>query len=143
MNIRKKPAEWLKRYGPAELCAIAGAVSGGLLLHALTHNPLLTALGGTWGENLGYYSYIILSDLRRRQDKSMQGLGRLARNMLVEFGPGEYIDSFFVRPAAMYIFPKLLGNIALGLLVGKLAADVLFYIPTIIGYELRRKYFKD
>lgn len=58
MNIPKKPAEWLARYGPAELCAIAGAVSGGLLVHTLAGNPLLTALGGTWGENLGYYGFI-------------------------------------------------------------------------------------
>lgn len=63
--------------------------------------------------------------------------------MLLEFGPAESMDSFLVRPAAMYFFPKLLGNIALGLLAGKLAADILYYIPTIMGYELRKKYFKD
>ena len=65
------------------------------------------------------------------------------RNLILEFGVSEVLDSFLVRPFTMYIFPLLIGNLQLGILVGKLAADVIFYIPTIIAYELRKKHLKD
>lgn len=62
---------------------------------------------------------------------------------MVEFGTAEYLDSFIVRPFAMYFFPKLLNNITLGLIAGKFAADGIFYIPTILSFELRKKYLKS
>jgi len=40
----------------------------------------------------------------------------------------------------MYIFPILIQNYSIGIIVGKIVADVVFYIPTIIAYELRKKY---
>ena len=51
------------------------------------------------------------------------------------FGFAEYLDSFVIRPSA--------GNVALGLVLGKLIADVTFYVPTIFFYELRKKYIKN
>lgn len=116
---------------------------GGLLLHTLTHNAIGTALGGTWGENIAYYSFIIFRDFKRRPRKNFSEFWKISRNLLIEFGPAEFLDSFFIRPTAMYFFPKLLNNIALGLVAGKLSADFIFYIPTILGYEFRKKYFKD
>ena len=40
----------------------------------------------------------------------------------------------------MYIFPIILGNFAVGIIAGKFAADIVFYIPVIIAYELRKKH---
>ena len=59
--------------GKAEPLRLAGAMTpteqygivGGLLVGS--GNPLLAALGGTWGENLGYYGMIITRDLRARR----------------------------------------------------------------------------
>ncbi|MFT7616336.1 MAG: hypothetical protein ACI8Y7_001167 [Candidatus Woesearchaeota archaeon] len=65
------------------------------------------------------------------------------RNLLVEFGFSETLDSFIVRPFLMWFFQVWFGNVALGLLVGNILADVSFYIPTIISYELRKKHLKD
>ena len=53
--MKSKIIEWIKRYFPAEICAIIGALIGGLITHTLFKNPIYTALGGTWGENTGYY----------------------------------------------------------------------------------------
>jgi hypothetical protein len=136
----RKPAEWIKRYGPAEVAAIAGAVTGGLLLHIFTGNPLATAIGATWGENIAYYGFIVAADIRGRDRREY---AKVARNIFIEFGPAEVLDSFLVRPAAMYLFPRLLNNVAIGLIVGKLAADFIFYIPTILGYEFRKKFFNN
>ncbi|HAU99407.1 MAG: hypothetical protein UX04_C0006G0034 [Microgenomates group bacterium GW2011_GWF2_45_18] len=59
------------------------------------------------------------------------------------FGFAEYLDSFVIRPSAMYFFSTWTGNVALGLVLGKLIADVTFYVPTIFFYELRKKYIKN
>lgn len=142
-----KPIEWIKRYLPAEIAAIIGALFGGLLTHYLFQNPIMTALGGTWGENAGYYGKILFDDFKKRKLKygkvTLGGVLKILRNAIIEFGPGEYLDSFIIRPAAMYFFLKVTGSVPLGLFLGKISADITFYIPTIMGYEFRKKYIKD
>lgn len=145
--MKRKAKVWLRRYLPAEVIAVCTALIGGMTIHALFHNPILTALGGTWGEFAGYYGVIILKDLRALKAKHTQVTVRivikLLRNLLVEFGPSEYLDSFIIRPFAMYIFPLIIHNVYIGLILGKFAADITFYIPTIISYELKNKYLGD
>ena len=65
------------------------------------------------------------------------------RNWILEFGPAEVIDSFMIRPFFMWLFPILLNNFPLGIIIGKTAADIIFYIPAIIVYELRKKHLID
>jgi len=145
--MKGKIIDWIKRYLPAEIFAIIGALVGGSIIHLQFNNPILTALGGTWGENIGFYGYIISTDIRKRKkkDKEITPLGalKILRDLILEFGAGEYLDSFVIRPFAMYYFPTLLNNVPLGLLLGKLTADVTFYIPTIFSYEMRKKYVRD
>lgn len=142
-----KIVEWLKRYLPAEILSIIGALTGGMLVHFLFHNQVVTALGGTWGGNIGYYGQIIYSDTKKRKLKdgktTLTGILKTFRNIVIEFGPAEYLDSFIIRPVAMYLFSVITGNIALGLLLGTIIANITFYLPTIIAYEFRKKYFKD
>ncbi|HNT29405.1 MAG TPA: hypothetical protein PKL83_00455 [bacterium] len=146
--VKDKIKEWVKRYAPAEVVAICTALLGAGLFHLLFRNSITTALAGTWGENLGYYSVIIWQDTRR-QSRDRRATGEryraqdvllLIRNLVIEFGPGEYLDSFIIRPGCMYLFPRLTGNVMLGIAIGKIVADVIFYIPTIIAYEVRKKY---
>jgi hypothetical protein len=59
------------------------------------------------------------------------------RNLSLEFGPGEALDSLVVRPAAMYFATSLTSDLAIAVILGKLAADIAFYIPAIAAYELR------
>ncbi len=143
----KKIIEWIKRYLPAEIFAIIGALCGSMIAYFIFKNSIFTALGGTWGENIGYYGKILYNDIKDRKSKDKKitfiGLVKVLRNTILEFGAGEYFDSFLIRPAAMYFFPKLIGNVPIGILLGKLSADVTFYIPTIISYELKKKYIKD
>jgi hypothetical protein len=72
-----------------------------------------------------------------------KGFFKTVRNLVVEFGFSEVLDSLFVRPFCMYVFPLLVGNFFVGILVAKVAADIIFYIPTITAYELRKKHMKD
>lgn len=147
MAVHHKFIEWGTRYIPAEFFAILCSLTGGIATHLLFHNPYITALGATGAENIGYYGRIYYQDVqtKKKRKKHLTIVDRLKvfRDMVFEFGVGEYIDSFLVRPAAMYILPQITGNVFWGLFLGKLAADVTFYIPTIISYELKKKYLHD
>ena len=135
--MQVKIKTWLKRYIPAEIFAALCTVSLGLLTQYLFHNSVLTAIGGDLGEFIGYYGTILFNDLRKHNHISSQIVLHTVREMFFEFGIGEFMDSFLIRPFSLYIFPLWLHNISLGLLVGKIVADIIFYIPTIISYEIR------
>lgn len=140
-----KSAEWLRRYLPAEGVATGSALLGGLI--AGFGNPLLAALGGTWGENIGYYATIIARDLRarRRRDGRLTpgGVLRALRNLLLEFGGAEVLDSFIVRPTAMLALITITGNLPIGLILGKVTADLAFYCAAIGAYELRKRFLGE
>ncbi len=136
--MKRKISTWIKRYLPAEILAVIGALLGGLIINVLFRNSVLTALGATWGENIGYYGIIILRDLKKQRH-----VFKVIRNLILEFGPAEYLDSFLIRPFMMYFFPRILNNLTLGLIAGKFAADFIFYIPTIISYELKNKFIGE
>lgn len=147
---KKKVKNWLKRYLPAEILCTATAMIGALTVHYYTKNDILTALAGTWGENLGFYAVHIGRDIhdKKEQEKSAGksytfiSLFHNIKNTLLEFGPAEIIDSFLSRPFMMYFFPKITGNLHTGIFLGKIAADIIIYIPIIATYETR-KFIRD
>ena len=144
MRIILKVKEWLKRYAAAEFFGLLVSVLfayGGRLLH-------LPAVGvgylGMMGANVGFYGIILFKEHFshfKRDGFSRLSFYRTARNIFVEFGPAEYLDSFVVRPAFLSLFPLFLHNFALAIVLGNLAANITFYIPVIISYELRKKYW--
>ena len=145
MSWRAKGAEWLKRYGVAEIAGLCTAVIGSFGARALTGNEIAAAYGGAIGENLGYYGVIVgrevVHDRRAayaaRRGYGLAGAGRTVRNLALEFGVAEALDSGVLRPLAMGLGVRFLGTGA-GIVVGKLAADLTFYVPVICAYELRR-----
>ncbi len=145
MNARLR--EWLRRYGPAEVLSVIatlGAVTG---TFALTHSRGTTALVGTWAGNVAYFGWMLAVDIHHtRRARRAAGqpytaatLGQNLRALAVEFGPAEVLDSFVIRPALMYWLPIWTGSLGWGSLAAKLAADVTFYIPAILSYELSKK----
>jgi hypothetical protein len=137
-------AEWLRRYGPAELLGTCTALLAARLA-SIAGAPLVAiAYAGAVGENVGFYGTIIVrqvaADRRRARARSERYRGRhlwrTSRELLLEFGPAELLDSFLLRPLAMGVGVRLLGEAA-GIVVGKLAADVTFYLPVILTYEMR------
>ena len=144
MSWRAKGAHWLKRYGVAEVAGLCAALVGSFAARALTGNEIAAAYGGAIGENLGYYGVIIgrevVSDRRAAfaagRGYGLAGATRTARNLVFEFGVAEALDSGLLRPLAMALGVRFFGS-AVGIVVGKLAADVTFYLPVILAYELR------
>ncbi|OUJ71955.1 hypothetical protein [Hymenobacter crusticola] len=149
--MRKKLAEWVKRYLPAEVLSLAATLAAGGATFALAHDRTATALAATWAGNVAYFGCILLQDVRAtRRSRRAAGkrytartLGKNLRALVVEFGAAEVLDSFIIRPLLMYYLPLWLGSLSGGILAAKLAADVTFYIPAIISYELSKKRLRD
>lgn len=142
----KKFVFYLKRYGFAELI-------GGLLVLVIstatfyaTNNKIVAAYAGTIGENIGFYGAIIIGDVlkSRKSEKNWnkKHLVLVLRNVLIEFGGAEILDSLIVRPGMLYLFTSLISSYEFGALVGVVAADILFYSLAVLSSELTKKFRK-
>jgi hypothetical protein len=137
VSFAGKARGWLARYGPAEVVGTLTAVGGSFAAYHATGSEVASAYGGAVGENVGFYGTILLreflTDRRagRRTTRTFMGL-------LFEFGPAEVLDSLVIRPLAMGLATQALGGRGVGVIVGKLLADVTFYLPVILSYELRQ-----
>jgi hypothetical protein len=139
--------EWVKRYLPAEILSVLATLLGGYLAFEISGSKLATALTATWAGNVAYFGYIIAGDILKtsracqaeNQTYSFRNFQRNVKALIIEFGVAEVADSFFIRPALLYYFPIWTGNLTSGLILAKLAADVTFYIPAIIGYEISKR----
>jgi hypothetical protein len=144
---RRPWREWVARYGVAELVGTGSALLGACLTHAVTGSEIAAAYGGTLGENLGFYGVVVGREIRA-DSRRHRGAGRAygprqwlqtASTLVVEFGAAEILDSALVRPLAMATGTHFLGR-GWGVAAGKLAADLIFYVPVIVAYELRRRF---
>lgn len=144
--MKLKILEWSKRYFSAEIFSVFGVILFGTVTHIISHNPILTALAGTIGENLGFYGNIFYKDLQKRkiQDQKLTFIGylKVLRDISFEFGLAEYMD-LLIRPTLMYSFQRLINNTQIALLAAKFSADITFYLPAIVFYELRKRFLKD
>ncbi len=149
--MKHKFKQWIKRYLVAEVLGTLMAVGASFLSFFIAPNPIIAAYAGTWGENLGFYGTMAFKEIhtgRKHHKKNNQKYGFIGvlkafRNLILEFGFAEIFDSFVIRPFFMFLFPVLLGNLAVGVVVGKITADIIFYIPAVIGYELRKKHIRN
>jgi hypothetical protein len=139
--------EWLRRYGPAELLSLLATVGAAAATAQAGGTRVAVALAATWAGNVAYFGLLLLQDVwQTRRTLRVQGrayslttFGRNMRALVVEFGVAEVLDSFIVRPALMYWLPRWLQSVPLGVLAAKFAADVTFYVPAIISYELSKE----
>lgn len=125
---------------PLEIAATGTALVGGLAVAALTSNTAAIAFAGTWAENFGYYGFALARELRIGAGEAPDiGTGarlwQALRRLVWEFGVAEALDSFVVRPGAMYAAIALTGSTGAGIVIGKLVADVAFYAVAIVFYE--------
>jgi hypothetical protein len=144
-SIKIKAKNWLKRFLPAELTGTIAAVFVSYITHYCTNNLIVAAYAGSVAETLRFYSTIFIRDAVNEKGKLKAVNKRLtfidfihiSKNILFDFGVAEILDSLFLRPFCMYIFPLWLKNYTIGILMGKVASDICFYIPVILSYELR------
>src|SRR4051794_11173872 len=143
-HIKIKAKEWLKRFLPAELTGTIAAVAASYITHYCTNNAIAAAYAGSIAETLGFYLTICTGEVLSKQRKlkainkrlSFADFMHIVKNILFDFGVAEILDSLLLRPFFMYIFPRWLNNYTIGILAGKLASDICFYIPVILSYEV-------
>ena len=113
---------WIRRYGPQEAFAAVALVVASAFLRGQPDRLLvpLTALA----ELAGYY---LVAFVRRHRTAGGESLANTLDELFDEYGPPELFD-LFVRPPLMATFLCLLpSHPTAALLLGSLAADLLFY----------------
>lgn len=138
-QLRQRALVWLWRYLPAEIASLSASLGCAWAVMALTDNVIFTALAATWAENLAYYGSMIVRELRARPRLTPATVLAVLRDIVLEFGVAEILDSMLIRPGALYLAISLLPHFGLAVIAGKFLADVVFYIPTIVSFELLRQ----
>jgi hypothetical protein len=148
-KLQAKMKEWLQRYLRAELLGTFGALMLAWFTFDRSHSYIAATVAGLAGEGFGFYGYFIVAEIRRHgiRYKDVPLRKRLPRilaasstNLFIEFAPAEVLDNLLIRPLAMYIVPQHVRPYAAGFIVGKVAADLLFYALAIAGYEARKRW---
>ena len=141
---RDKLMEWVRRYLPCEIASTVAELGGAALVYLWTGSFALAAVVATVCASVGYYGAAYINAVRwsYRDQRHRARLPRAVvanllalRSIALEFGPAEAVDSLAVRPAAFYLGPVLIGNAAVGFIVGKIVADIGFYVCAIFSYE--------
>lgn len=142
MRIR----EWARRYLPAEIVSLVATIAAAQLVRRAGGSDVGLALAASWSGNLVYFGWILAQDViktrrklhERRRVYTRKSFARNLKALFVEFGIAEALDSFVIRPVLMFALPRWIGDVTWGVVVGKLLADVAFYVPAIVGYEMSR-----
>jgi hypothetical protein len=136
-----KVTGWFYRYAPSEALGTACALAGAGLVAQVSDSSVAVAMGGAWGEMVGFYLPLLIREYKatRRQGPLPFVLWSILRNLLLEFGVAEVLDTSLLRPGLMTLALQFITPGPLAIIVGKLAADLFFYGLAIGGYELRQK----
>ena len=135
---------WVRRYGPAEAACLATMLAASVVAARLTSSPALLAASAIAGATVGFYGVLVVTVAREQRRLLPPDLPRYAarlasRTVLLlsaEFGAAELLDTFVWRPVLMVSAVVLIGEPLWGLLAGKAAADVLFYVVSALGYRV-------
>jgi hypothetical protein len=121
---------WICRYLPAEIVGTAAMVIAGLGVTAWTDAPAVVAIAALLGEIVGFYAVLaitIYSEQAHVAPDRRRAAARAFLLLIAEFGAAEVLDTLVIRPAALMLGVWLLPDPVVGLIAGKIAADVVFY----------------
>jgi len=149
--MKTKIIEWVKRYLFADVLSTILSLATAWGIFENSGDRVLAAFVGSAVASLVFYFTIAFSDVKKsiklhRIDNERYKIKSFLldfRNLIIEFGPAELLDVLAVRPFFMYLIPKLTGDFLLGTFIGKMIADVIFFIPAIVMYELRKKHLDN
>ena len=131
--------EWIGRYLVAELAGLTTALLAAIAVTSWDPDRLaIAAYASALGEGVGFYAgFLIVRYLREEIDgPPRRRIAVIVAAAVVEFGPAEIVDTVLIRPAAMFLASLATGNVIIGVLIGKVAADIVFYGLAITSYEV-------
>ena len=109
---RPRVRGWVVRYLPLEVLGTLAALGSAWIAYRASGSLAVAALAGALGESIGYYALVV---------------------------PAEIVDSFLVRPGLLWAASLAWGGNLVAWLVGKLAADAVFYLVAIVSFETGRR----
>jgi ornithine decarboxylase len=124
----------MSHFLPSEIAGTCAALLIASSFYTLTGRVSAAVFAASLAESVGFYSTAIFRECRRQVD-----LVAAIRNVTLDFGPAEIVDTFLLRPMAMYFLEGITHNLIVGVVLGKLLGDVFFYAVAIPSHELRRK----
>jgi len=142
---------WVLRYLPLEVLGTIAALVAAWAAYEASGSLAIAAIAGSLGESVGYYALVIVRSARGHAASArvrlLPGVARrawattwlTARSVAAEFGPAELVDTILVRPALLWAASAIWGAAPVAWLVGKLAADVVFYTVAIASFEAGRR----
>lgn len=142
---------WVVRYLPLEVLGTITALAAAWAAYEASGSLALAAIAGALGESVGYYVLVVVRSARGHaasaRVRALPGVGGrawaatwlTARSVAAEFGPAELVDTLVVRPALLWAASAIWGAAPLAWLVGKLAADAVFYTVAIVSFEAGRR----
>jgi len=138
--------EWFDRYKYSELAATSAVLLSSQF--SSIFSEVTTAYLITFSEYFAFYCVMIYRAYKikaaQNKDKnkkvSFNEMLIIIRNLFLEFGYPAALDFFLIRPFCMYWMPIKTGNYLVGIVLGKIAADSIFYFLSIVNYEwIKRK----
>lgn len=144
--VIQKLKEWGLRYLPGEIIGTLTALIGASICHYFYPNRIVVAFAGSIGESIGFFGTVLVQELLRtyKVNKATNSpylfaqFRKIILNIMLEFGLAGVLDDLILRPFFMVLFPILLDNFMLGIVVGKLVGDITFYMLVIVSYEFKQ-----
>jgi hypothetical protein len=144
VGLGAKVGRWVRRYGPSEVVATLVAVGVVTAAKRATGSTIAAAYAGAVAETAVFYGIMFLREsIKEAHQAGKEGreyrtadLLTVFRNLVLEFGVAETLDVALIRPFFLGAGLRLLGG-GIGVLAGKLAADLAFYGPVLTVYEWR------
>ena len=141
----------MDRYLAVEIISTILSLGAAYFVKYVSDNDIAAAYAGSVVASVSFYGLILFKDVKLSRKKhrseskkyNFKSVWKDFRNLLVEFGPSEILDVALVRPFFMYVIPIIISNFMLGTFIGKILADIVFYIPAIFMYEIRKKHLNN
>lgn len=147
-RVGDKLREWGRRYLLAEVVGTLSALVAAVSVYTATRSLAPAALAASLAESAGFYAVVLgrtLPPLYRLHAGLSHGrrlwrTGRLGLAEASDFVVAELADTLLLRPGLIFLAAHWAGqDMLVGLVVGKLLADLGFYAVVIPSYELRKK----
>jgi hypothetical protein len=147
MKIKNKLKNWIKRYWLSEVVSYSLAMWLSYITFKTTSNYYLSWTAIIIWDYLWYYWVMFVNEIRNsiKINKSYNLKLFLIdlRNLWFEFWLPQIFETFIIYPLVVFYVPTLFKNYQLWAFLSMTFVIMIFYIQTIILYEIRIKYFKN
>ena len=135
---------WVRRYGPPEIVGTVTMVLAANITAGITPSIPIIALSALLAGAIGFYAVMGVTVYREQwviwgrdvRPRPSTVVRRTTLCLLAEFGATEFVDLLLLRPILLFGGILFIGSTTGGLLAGKLAADVIFYLIAGIGFTV-------